>query len=206
MRVTLLGATGRTGRLVAAELQRRGHEVTAVVRDAARAPAGTTAVVGDASDPAVLARAVAGADAVVSALGPTGKDPDLHRRTAAALVPAMTAAGVRRFVGGSGAGVDAPGDRKRPRDRVISALMQRLGGAMVADKAGEMAVFEASDLDWTFVRPPRLGDGPATGSVESDPHVSTRSTRMSRADLAAFVVDVLEQGLHVRQAPFAASR
>jgi putative NADH-flavin reductase len=205
MRITLLGATGRTGRLVAAELLRRGHEVTAVVRDAARAPDGVTPVVGDATDAGALARALDGADAVVSALGPSGKDPELHRRTAAALVPAMTAAGVRRFVGVSGAGVDAEGDRKRPRDKVISTLMRTLGGSMVADKAGELAVFEASDLDWTLVRPPRLGDGPATGSVESDPHVSTRSMRMSRADLAAYVVDVLEQGLHVRRAPFAAS-
>ena len=206
MRVTLLGATGRTGRLVAAELSRRGHEVVALVRDAARAPAGATPVVGDATDPTDLARALEGAAAVVSALGPSGKDPDLHRRTAAVLVPAMTAAGVRRFVGVSGAGVDAEGDRKRGRDRVISKLMHVLARSVVEDKEGEMAAFAASDLEWTFVRPPRLGDGPATGAVESDPHVSTRSTRMSRADLAVHLVDVLEQGLHVRRAPFAASR
>ncbi len=206
MEVTVLGATGRTGALVTAELLRRGHRVTAVVRDAARAPAGAVPVVGDAADAAVLARAVTGAGAVVSALGPTGKDPELHRRVAAALVTAMTTAGVRRFIGVSGAGVDAPGDRKRPRDKVISALLRRLGGSAVPDKAGEMAAFRDSGLEWTFVRPPRLGDGPATGAVESDPHVSTRSTKMTRADLAVFVADVLERGLHVHQAPFAASR
>lgn len=205
MRITLLGATGRTGRMVAAELVRRGHEVTAVVRDAARAPQGVVAVVGDAADPPVLAQGLAGSDAVVSALGPVDKDPDLHRRVAAVLVPAMSAAGVRRFVGVSGAGVDAPGDRKRPRDRVISTLLQTLGGATVPDKAGEMAAFRASDLDWTFVRPPRLSEGAATGGVESDPHVSTRSTRMTRGDVAVYLADVLEQGLHVRAAPFAAT-
>jgi putative NADH-flavin reductase len=206
VRVTLLGSTGRTGRLVAAELARRGHEVVALVRDPARAPAGVTPVVGAADDPTALARALEGAEAVVSALGPAGKDPDLHRRTAAVLVPAMTAAGVRRFVGVSGAGVDAEGDRKRLRDRAISRAMHLLAPAMVTDKEGELAAFAASDLDWTFVRPPRLTEGPATGAVESDPHVSTRSTTMSRADLATHLVDVLEQGLHVRRAPFAASR
>ncbi|CAA9421511.1 MAG: hypothetical protein AVDCRST_MAG35-2020 [uncultured Quadrisphaera sp.] len=206
MRVALLGSTGRTGRLVAAELTRRGHQVVALVRDPARAPTGVVPVVGEADDPTALARVLEGAGAVVSALGPSGKDPDLHRRTAAVLVPAMTAAGVRRFVGVSGAGVDAEGDRKRRRDRVISGLMHVLARATVEDKEAEMAAFAASDLEWTFVRPPRLGDGPATGDVESDPHVSTRSTRMSRADLAVHLADVLEQGLHVRRAPFAASR
>ena len=189
------------------ELVRRGHDVTVVVRDASRAPAGAARVViGDAAQGTVLADAVTGADAVVSVLGPTAKDPDLHRRTVAALVPAMRAAGVARFVGISGAGVDAPGDRKRRRDRVISRLMKTFGGALVADKAGELAAWQSSGLEWTLVRPPRLADGPASGSVEHDAHVSTSSTRMTRGDLAAFLVDVLEDGLYMGQAPFAATR
>ena len=77
--------------------------------------------------------------------------------------------------------------------------------AVVADKTAELAAWRDTDLDWTVVRPPRLGDGPATGRVEHDAHVSTRSTRMRRADLAGFLADVLEQGLYPRQAPFAAT-
>ena len=51
------------------------------------------------------------ADAVVSALGPRRGDRTLHRHVAAALIEAMRDAGVRRFVGVSGAGIDVPGDR-----------------------------------------------------------------------------------------------
>ena len=206
MRITVLGATGRTGRLVVAELLRRGHEVVAVVRDAARAPEGVEPVVGDVRDGRVLARAVEGAGAVVSALGTTRGESHLHATLAPALVTAMDDAGVRRVVGVSGAGVDAPGDRKRARDKVISTVMATLGRAMIGDRTEELGTLSASDLEWTLVRPPRLADGPATGDVEHDAHVSTRSTSMARADLAAFVADVLEQGWYVRQAPFAASR
>ena len=117
----------------------------------------------------------------------------------------MAGAGVTRYVGVSGAGMDAPGDRKRRRDRVISFLVQRLAPATVADKAAELAVWQTTDLDWTLVRPPRLNDGPATGRVEHDAHRSASSTRMSRADLAELLADILEQGLYVRQVPFAAS-
>lgn len=206
MRVAVLGATGRTGRAVVEELRRRGHDVTVLVRDAARAPAGTRVVVGDVRDGAALAQVVEGADAVVSALGPTKGEVHLHATVAPALVAAMQAAGVRRVVGVSGAGVDAPGDRKRPRDRAISAVMGVVTRAMVADKRAELDVLAASDLDWTLVRPPRLGDGPSTGEVEHDAHVSARSTTMARADLAVLLADVLEQALYVRAAPFAASR
>lgn len=205
MNVTVLGASGRTGRLLVQELLRRGHRVTALVRDPSRAPEGTRVVVGDSRDGEALRAALAGADAVVSALGPSGKDADLHRETVALLAPALRAAGVRRYVGISGAGVTAAGDRKRLRDRAISAAMGWFASSMVADKAAELAAWQDTGAEWTLVRPPRLLEGPATGRVEHDAHVSTRSTGMRRADLAVFLADVLDRGLYVRQAPFAAT-
>lgn len=205
MKITVLGATGRTGRPLVEELVRRGHHVTAVVRDPSRAPQGAVVVTGDVRDPAVLGQAVNGADAVVSALGPSGKDTDLHTTMIAGLLPAMRTAGVRRYVGVSGAGMDAPGDRKRARDKVISRAMRVFAKSMVGDKAAELAVWQGTDLDWTLVRPPRLVDGPATGRLEHDAHVSTTSTKLPREDLAVFLADVVEQGLYVRQAPFVAA-
>ena len=76
---------------------------------------------------------------------------------------------------------------------------------MVADKTAELSLWQHTQMDWTLVRPPRLVDGPATGKVEHHPRISTRSTRMHRADLAVFLTDVLEQDLYLRQAPFAAT-
>lgn len=202
--VTVLGATGATGRLLVPALLRRGHDVAVVVRDPDRAPDATSVLVGDVRDRAVLAAAVSATDAVVSALGPVGRDRDLHLAMATTLAALMAEAGMRRYVGVSGAGMDAPGDRKRPRDRVISRLLQMLPGAAVADKAAELAVWQATDLDWTLVRPPRLTNTPATGRLEHDAHRSTRGVRLSRADLAEFLADVLEQDLYVRQVPFVA--
>lgn len=208
MKVAVLGATGRTGRPLVAELLRRGHEVSVLVRDPGRiadAADSVRVVTGSSRDAAALTDLVTGADAVVSALGPTGRDTTLHRETAAALLPVMRQAGVERFVGVSGAGIDVPGDRKSPSARVISFLIQRLGGAVVADKPAEHAVWAAGDRDWTLVRPPRLKDVPATGAVEHHASTSCRATWISRADLAAFLVDCLERHLYPRQAPFVAA-
>jgi putative NADH-flavin reductase len=159
VRVAVLGATGRTGRIVVDELLRRGHEVVALVRDrqAAGLPAAAQTVSGDARDPSALGLLLEGAQAVVSALGPRRGDATLHREVAGLLVEALPAAGVRRFVGISGAGIDVPGDEKGLRDRVVSRTIQRLGGQAVHDKAVEHQVWAASGLDWTLVRPPRPG-------------------------------------------------
>jgi putative NADH-flavin reductase len=203
MKVAAIGATGRTGQAMLAELLKRGHEVTVLVRDPAKlgGVADKVQVVqGSSTDRAVMSKLVSETDAVISALGPTSKEPDLHTKTATLLVDVLPAHG--RFIGVSGAGIDVPGDQKGPRDKVISFMIQKLGGAVVKDKPAEYEVFAASDLDWTLVRPPRLVDGEATGKVVHDAHRPGRSSSIRRSDLGRFLVTVLDDGLYVRQAPF----
>ena len=204
MNVALLGATGRTGHLALAELLSRGHRVTVLVRDPNKLPdpdPTVRVVVGSSTDPTALAELLDGADAVVSALGPTATDADLHSRTARLLVHAMPTAGVTRFIGISGAGIDLPGDRKGTKDRIISAIVRTLGGAVARDKPAEYQVYAKSDLDWTLVRPPRLLDTPDTGRIGHHPHTPGHWS-IPRADLATFLADVLEDHLYPRQAPF----
>jgi len=205
--VALLGATGRTGVLVLDELLMRGHAVRALVRSEGRITPGAaiTTVVGDSRDRDTLSELVGGVEAVMSALGPRARDESLHRDTAKALVASMHDAGVRRFVGVSGMGIDVPGDQRSLSAKVAASLVKLVGGAVSRDKQLEYEVFSASDLDWTLARPPRLADGEETGRLEHDARRSTRSTKIRRADLATFLVDVAEQGLYLRQAPFVAT-
>ena len=204
MNIALIGATGRTGRLVRAELLRRGHTITALVRDPAtltNPDPSMRVVVGSSTDPAAIAELLDGAHAVVSALGPTAKEADLHTRTARLLVQAMPTTGLTRFIGVSGAGMDIPGDVKGTRDRIISAMVRTLGGAVARDKPAEYQVLADSDLDWTLARAPRLLDAPATGRIGHHPHTPGHWS-IPRADLATFLVDVLDDHLYPRQAPF----
>ena len=207
MRVAVLGATGATGRLLVDELVGRGHTVVALARgQQVGAPAGVTWVLGDARERDALKAVVGGADTVVSALGPRRGDRTLHREVAPLLVAAMQGAGVRRFVGVSGAGIDVPGDRKSRRDRIISAFLQRFGGQTVRDKALERETWADSGLDWTLVRAPRLVDGPPTGRVEHDAHSSPRRTSITRVDLAVFLADLAARSVYLQQAPLVAGR
>ena len=79
MKVVLLAATGRAGRTILSELVSRGNEVTAVARNLDKLPEQLPATVkrvrDDLDDEARIAEIIKGADAVVSAFGPSGSDP-----------------------------------------------------------------------------------------------------------------------------------
>lgn len=208
MDIALIGGTGRTGALVLDELLLRGHQVRALVRADGRITQGSsvTTIVGDCRDRDTLRILVEGCDAVVSALGPRGREETLHRDTARALVATMPVVGVERFVGVSGMAVDVPGDQRTVSAAVAAKVVRLVGGPLARDKREEYGVFAASDLDWTLARPPRLIDGEETARIEHDAHRSTRSSRIVRADLATFLVNVVEHRRYVRQAPFVATR
>src|SRR6185503_9114626 len=101
-RVLIIGATGPTGLRLVEESLLRGHAVTVLVR---RPEAlGTlrervTVVQGDVLDPAAVARAVTGTEAVLCALGPNRDSPStLCSQGTRLLLSAMEAQGVRRLV------------------------------------------------------------------------------------------------------------
>ena len=102
MKIVLFGATGMIGSRIARELERRGHDVVAATR--------STGV--DATDPASVAAAVPGADAVVSAISARGVDYTLAD-VGRSLVQGLRRAGVRRLlvVGGAASLEVAPGLR-----------------------------------------------------------------------------------------------
>lgn len=206
MRVAMLGATGRTGALIVKLLLLHGHQVTVLVRAPERLREDfvgqVTMLTGDSRDPDALRRLVAGREAVLSALGPTAKDPKLHQESATALIRVMQEEGVRRFVGVSGAGIDVAGDEKGLKARLISRIIRRLGGAMAKDKAAEYRTWAASNVEWTLVRPQRLKNGRGTGRTEHHAHRPTRASSIRRMDLAGFLVETLEFDLYLRQAPF----
>ncbi len=100
MRLLIVGATGRTGRLVVEQALKRGHSVTAVVRTSSLQETAALRVV--AADPCKtenLLPLLAGQDAVISCLGQRpGGNPWLVRDAAKAMIDAMQKADVRRYL------------------------------------------------------------------------------------------------------------
>jgi putative NADH-flavin reductase len=189
MKLTIFGSTGGTGTCLVGQALAAGHEVTAVVRDPARLSVGAhprlTVVRADIMDPASIVPAVTGADAVLTATGPRGTGPTtVIRDSVRSIVAAMEKAGVRRLLVVSGSIVADEGESLALR--LLKPLVRRtfLRHVCADMRAGEAAV-EASDLDWTILRPPGLTARPGTGRYRTAVDRSLpRGFTISRSDLA----------------------
>ncbi|MBV1854838.1 NAD(P)-dependent oxidoreductase [Catellatospora tritici] len=208
MRLTLFAATGGIGRHILAQATAAGHQVTAVVRDPGKLPAGVRAVQADLSapDPQALADAVAGADAVLSGLGPRRRaDSGVTAPGTRAVIAAMQATGVRRIVVVSAAPVGtvaSPGNPNPPRhDPGDGFFIRYVGGplikAILREHYADLALMEdalrASGLDWTSFRPPRLTDKPLTGRYHTALGRNAPGALASRADVAHAMLAALSQ-------------
>jgi putative NADH-flavin reductase len=203
MRLALLGASGRIGGQVLANALASGHTVTALVRTSqALAPsAGLAVVTGDATDPAAVAETVAGADAVLSALGPRGaRSPSLLADAGANIVAAMEKAGCHRLICVSAAGAFIGSDPDT--GALIKAILPRIFARQFADTRAMEAAITSSDLDWTLVRATRLVNTPLSGRYRVRPEYPPRAGRkISRADVAHFMAAVLDDGSWIRARP-----
>lgn len=202
MRITVIGASGRTGRLLVEQALGHGHEVTAFVRDAARLPITherLTVVVGDARDPAALASAIDGRDAVVSVLGARKREAaSIYADGTANLVRVMSARGVRRLVVASAAGLGGHiGELPLPYRALLMLPRLRRDYAAMELMEGEVML---SDLDWTLVRAAALSNRPQAGHYRVvDGPVVPKGSRIGRADLAALLLKVAETGRYPRR-------
>lgn len=205
MRVAIFGASGRTGRPLVEQALAAEYDVRVLVRDPSRFPVrhGRLAVIrGDVLDAAKVNEAVAGTDAVLSALGHTKTSPkDVQTRGTENIVAAMKKHGVRRFVSLTGAGVRDPRDEPKLVDRAITFLLERLQPDVLQDGVRHSEVIKRSDLDWVIVRGPRLTEGPRKGEYRVGTVGKNSGTRISRADLAEFMLGQLTTDTHLRQMP-----
>jgi putative NADH-flavin reductase len=202
VKLLVVGASGRTGRLVVEQALGHGHEVTAFVRDPARLAISRerlSVVVGDATAPVTFAPALEGQDAVISVLGAgRGSAPTVLADGAANLARAMTARGVARLVIVSAAGVGGHAGELPLIARAFS-LLPAMRAVREAQEAMEGEVM-LSSLDWTIVRAATLTNKERTGHyrVVEGPIVPG-GKRIARGDLAAFVLKVAETGRYPRK-------
>lgn len=207
MRIAVFGATGRTGRHLVRAALADGHEVVALVRDPDKLEVGREVVCvveGNVLIPSSVEETVAGADAVLSALGHTRTSPkDVQARGTKNIVDAMRDNGVRRIVSLTGAGVRDPEDRPKTVDRLFSGLLKLLQRDVLEDAERHAEIIRESGLDWVIVRAPRLTYGPATGRYRVGYVGEDSGTRISRADVADFMLRALADDSWVGRMPMA---
>jgi putative NADH-flavin reductase len=205
MKIVVFGASRGAGLKVVEQALQAGHIVTAFVRMPSKMEikhANLILFQGDSMDASAVDKAVAGQEAVVSALGPT-RPPvaGMMETSAKNIVAAMKKYGVRRIVSTTGAGVKQPEDHPKLMDHFIGFLLNFLAKDVVLDSAANVDVIKASDLDWTIIRFPRLMDGEHTGKYRVGYVGKDSSSQLSRADGADFVLKELVEKKWLRKLP-----
>ncbi len=206
MNVFVLGAAGKTGRLIVEMAVAAGHDVTALVRDASRynAPPGVQVLRGDATDPATLAHGMAGQDVVIDAVG--GKTPwrktELERTVARAIVAAAQQHGTHRIIAISSLGVS---DSTAHSPLLLRLLLPTFLRGSTADKAAMEQEVEQAGIPYVLVRPAVLNDQSAVGTVRVLTGTE-KGRQITRADVASFVIEQLTTNTHLNRAVTIANR
>lgn len=196
LNIALIGASGKIGSKIAAELISRGHTVTGI----ARAPekiatvTGLSAAAGDITQPEQAAEVLKGHDAVISAASFIPGESEK-------LIETIRLSGVNRFlmIGGAASLLTESGER------VVDSL-ELPDEWMVPIKEGIRAfdlLKEVDDFDWTFFSPAvMIAPGERTGKFRlGKDHVvkdENGDSKISYDDYAIAMVDELEQGQNIK--------
>jgi putative NADH-flavin reductase len=209
MKILLLGATGKTGKLLIDEATKRGHTIVAIARVPGKLIGYSLKIVqGTPYDYETVERAVTGCDAVINLLDVSRKTSnpfaklispkDLISRSAGNAIKAMEAEGISRFIALStiGAGYSwktAP---------LILRFFVSISNMKYAfrDLGRQEALLEHSTLDYTICRAPKLTDEKkGTGYRITTEDVSPLTSRLSRIFAAACCLNLIENNDHLKE-------
>ena len=193
MHIVVFGAGGRAGSAVVERGLDMGHEITAFARTPAKLAhledkPGLHIIEGDVGDHDAVVAALAGQEAVISALGAGTLEPTTYLHDIShTVVRAMQDHGPRRLVVLSHVGVLLT--KVDPQYQHVAEEHRR-----------NFAMLQASDLDWTAVCPPGIVNEPAHGHIEAVAGKRAPNWTISRFDLADFMLEEAASQAFPRQA------
>ena len=209
MNITVFGASGGIGSHVVALAVQRGHQVRAIYRTTPHDPPPSQAEVlidPDIFGPGFAAKAVRGADVVVTAVGPNfatrhnartpmASPPDLHQKLARTLITAMQSdAAPGRLIAVSTASMGPADHIMGAGTRLVFRFFRTVAVPNLGRVGEDLQAMEdelaASGLDWYAPRPVKLTDGPLTRNVRASDRFSMKA--ISRADAAWHILTLAE--------------
>ncbi|MDD4645336.1 MAG: NAD(P)H-binding protein [Bacteroidales bacterium] len=206
-RIAVIGGTGKAGRYLVKQLINQGFSLKVLLRNPDKLDMNdplVEKVTGDVRNYESVCSLIEGCSAVISTLGqPKGEAP-LFTVAAENIIRAMNALHIQRYIMITGLTLNAPGDRKSFRTRLLSRIMKLSFPAVIADKQGEFARVSQSGLEWTVVRLPLIEQTERSGPV----HISLTDCpgkKISTTDLAGFLISQLKDEQYIGQAPFLAN-
>ncbi len=193
MKLTIFGATGRTGKLLIKQALEAGHELTLNVRNANAITIvnkNLMVIESDLSNKVQLTEVIKGADACISVLGGNSltKHANEFCKGIENIVSVMETCGVKRFIYLSSLGA---GESKYLMPAITRLLLVHLILRIpIQDHTRNQQVIAQSKLQWTIVQPGGLTDNKLSEIYKSgNETISIKgSPAISRANVAHFIL------------------
>lgn len=206
MRIALVGATGRTGQTFINRALKENYSIKALARDPEKIPQTSEnlqVIKGDALNPDDVHMLVEKTDVVVSLIGHVQGSPKwLQTEGIKNLILAMKLHSVERIISLTGGGVRYEKDRPKLIDSLFKGALKIFAASVLRDAISHAKILKESNLEWTIVRVPMLTDGPSRGDYRVGWVGVNAGMRISRADVADFIVREIENKKYVREMPF----
>ena len=211
MHVLVIGATGGIGQKTLEYALSNGHKVRAFSRSSDQIQISNSKLekyAGNALHSDEIMEALNGIDVVIQALGVKTnelfKQINIFSKSTKILIPAMEQKGIKRLITVTGFGA---GDSRKAISCLQLLPFQFLLGRAYADKNIQERIIQASQLEWTIVRPGVLTNGKFSGKykVLSEPS-EWRNGIISRDDVAHFIVSQIEEKEYVHLSPVLVNR
>lgn len=203
MKIGVVGATGKAGSRIAAEAKARGHEVTAIVRNAAKLEDQSLAVFEkDVFD--ITAEDLKQFDVVVNAFGAPMGQEHLHVDAGRVLIEAMKGAQHTRLIVVGGAG-SLYVDEAKTLKVIDTPDFPDFVKPTAANQAKNLEDLQQSDgFKWTFVSPSAIfAIGKRTGAYQTGKDNllvnSKGESYVSYEDFAVAIVDEIDQPQHINE-------
>jgi len=204
MKIVIFGASGKTGTLMVNQALELGHQVTAYIRRANSLEIehpNLKIVVGNLNDSVKLKEAISGADGCLSALGGASLTKHATEITSGIdrIVSIMEQERVNRFIYLSSVGVgESRAYMAQPVRFLVCDILLRVP---FADHNTNEQRLAKSKLQYTFVRPGSLTDGPKTGNLKhgSEKITTKGNPKISRANVAAFMLEQLTNSSYINK-------
>ncbi|ANU09043.1 hypothetical protein BBH88_01180 [Planococcus antarcticus DSM 14505] len=201
MKVGIIGATGKAGNLILKEALKRGHKVTAIVRDSQKVENPDVPVL-EKDVFSLTSEDLALFDVVINAFGVPPEKASQHVEAGRLLIDSLKEARDTRLIVVGGAG-SLFVDEARTTRLVETPEFPEAFKSVANGQAQNLAVLEASEgIDWTFLSPAAFFDpeGHRTGRYQKgdDGFIvnSKGKSYISYADYAIALVDEIESGEH----------
>ena len=201
-KITVIGASGGSGRKAIEALLKQGHEVTAVSRSASKVfGSEVRSVDGSALNKEVLRKAIKGQDAVivtlgisenpirVRTLGPAKTPMNIRSEGTRKVIEVMQEEGVKRLIVQTTFGSGPSKNKLGAIDSLFFALLLK---PQVEDTEIQDNYVRNSGLDWTITQPVHLKDDDyIEGEVVADFNSGVRRMGISRKLVGRFTADAV---------------